>query len=146
MRHPKITLLKIVIALLIFTFIPVTGCSKFEDFKENLASRAAQRKEDDKRNFSTMHEFEDYYSKEIKNALKNKKKSALKELFCDAVLENTYDMDEGLKYVFSLEDWSDFSFSKGNSSPIISSPDFNATGLALDAALFSLTFENFLPS
>ena len=109
-------LLKILCCVLIMSFIPLSGCNRFEDFKENLASRSAQRKEDDKRSFSTMHEFEDYYSKEIKKALKDKKKSALKELFCDTVLENTYDMDEGLKYVFSLADWSDFSFAKGNSS------------------------------
>ena len=116
MRHLKNTLLKLVAALLIFSLIPVTGCSKFEDFKEDLESRSAQRKEDGKRSFSTMHEFDDYYSKEIKNALKDNKKSALKDLFCDTVLENTYDMNEGLKYVFGLEDWSDFSFSKGNCS------------------------------
>ena len=112
----KKTLLKVLCFILIVSFIPATGCSKFEDFKERLESRSAQRKEDDKRSFSTMHEFEDYYAKEIKKALKDKKKSALKELFCDAVLENTYDMDEGLKYVFGLEDWSDFSFSNGNCS------------------------------
>ncbi|MBO4681861.1 MAG: DUF5104 domain-containing protein [Clostridiales bacterium] len=112
----KKTFLKILCFVLIISFIPLAGCSKFEDFKENMASRSAQRKEDEKRSFSTMHEFEDYYAKEIKSALKDKKKSALKELFCETVLENTYDMDEGLKYVFGLEDWSDFSFSNGNCS------------------------------
>jgi hypothetical protein len=112
----KKVLEKLVICLLIFTLIPVSGCSFIDDFKENLESRSAQRKEDNKRSFSTMNEFEKYYSKEIKAALKDKKKSALKDLFCDTVLENTYDMNEGLKYVFSLADWSDFSFAKGNSS------------------------------
>lgn len=112
----KRALEKLVICLLIFTLIPVSGCSFIDDIKENIEKRSEQRKEDNKRSFSTMHDFEDYYSKEIKNALKDKKKSALKDLFCDTVLENTSDMDEGLKYVFGLEDWSDFSFSKGNCS------------------------------
>ena len=116
MNFFKMTLLKTICILLMISFIPVTGCSRLEEFKEDLASRSAQQKEDDKRSFSGMHEFEDYYSKEIKNALNDKKKSALKDLFCETVLENTYDMDEGLKYVFELEDWSDFSFSKGNCS------------------------------
>ena len=112
----KKSFLKILCLVLILSFIPISGCDKFEDLKENFESRSAQRKEDDKRSFSTMNEFKDYYSKEIKKALKDKKKSALKELFCDTVLENTYDIDEGLKYVFGLEDWSDFSFSNGNCS------------------------------
>ena len=107
---------KIICLLLIFSFIPVTGCSFIEDFKQDLESRSAQRKEDEKRSFSGMHEFQDYYAKEIRNALKDKNNSALKDLFCETVLENTYDMDEGLKYVFSLEDWSDFSFTNGNCS------------------------------
>ena len=116
MNKIKKVLEKLVICLLIFTLIPVTGCSFIDDFKENLESRSAERKEDNKRSFSTMHEFEKYYSKEIKAALQDKKKSALKDLFCDTVLENTYDMNEGLKYVFSLEDWSGFTFSGGDCS------------------------------
>jgi hypothetical protein len=120
MNTLKKTLFKAVCVLLIFSFIPVTGCSRLEEFKENFESRSeqrkAQKKEDEKRSFSTMHEFEKYYSKEIKAALKDKKKSDLKDLFCETVLENTYDMNEGLKYVFGLADWSDFSFANGNSS------------------------------
>ena len=76
-----------------------------------------ERKEDDKaRSFSTAHDFEDYYEKEIKHALQNNDKKALKGLFCEAVLDNTYDMNEGLEYLFGLEDWSEFSFSGGNCS------------------------------
>ena len=116
MRHLKSTLLRIVTALLILSFIPVTGCSKFEEYKENLASRSAQRKADRKRSFSDMHEFRDYYFKGIKNALRYNDKNALKELFCGTVLENTYDIDEGLKYVFGLEDWSEFTLSNANCS------------------------------
>ena len=115
--------LKVLCFVLIFSFIPVTGCSKFDDFREDLESRMdrkrderKERKEDDGRSFSTSHDFEDYYSKEIKKALQDKKKSALKDLFCETVLENTYDMDEGLDYVLGLEDWSGFSFSNGNNS------------------------------
>ena len=111
---------RIICAILILTLIPAVGCSKLEDFKENLESRAAQRreqqKEDNKRSFSTMHDFEDYYTKGIKNALRYNDKKALKELFCETVLMNTYDIDEGLKYVFKREDWSDFTLSKANCS------------------------------
>ena len=112
----KKTLLKAVCAILMISFIPVTGCSKFEDFKENLESRSAQRKEDNKRRFGEMHEFQDYYDKEIKKALKNNDKAALMDLFCETVIENTYDLDEGLKYVFEMEDWSEFTYSKGQCS------------------------------
>ena len=111
---------KLVCALLVLTFIPVTGCSKLGDFKENLESRTAQRreqrKEDNKRSFSTMHDFEDYYTKGIRDALRYNDKKALKDLFCETVIENTYDIDEGLKYVFKREDWSDFTLSKANCS------------------------------
>lgn len=121
MKTLKKTLIKAVCALLIFSFIPVTGCSIIGDFKENLESRMErkreERKEDDKaRSFSTAHDFEDYYEKEIKHALQNNDKKALKGLFCEAVLDNTYDMNEGLEYLFGLEDWSEFSFSGGNCS------------------------------
>lgn len=121
MKNLKKTLIKAVCALLIFSFIPVTGCSIIGDFKENLESRMErkreERKEDDKaRSFSTAHDFEDYYEKEIKHALQNNDKKALKGLFCEAVLDNTYDMNEGLEYLFGLEDWSEFSFSGGNCS------------------------------
>ena len=112
----KKTFLKILCLVLIMSFIPLSGCDKFEDLKENFESRSAQRKEDDKRSFSTMNEFKDYYSKEIKQALKDKSKNALKDLFSETVLENTCDMDEGINYVFFLEDWSDFTFSDGNCS------------------------------
>ncbi|MCR5287221.1 MAG: DUF5104 domain-containing protein [Saccharofermentans sp.] len=121
MKTLKKTLIKAVCALLIFSFIPVTGCSIIGDFKENLESRMErkreERKEDDKaRSFSTAHDFEDYYEKEIKHALQNNDKKALKGLFCEAVLDNTYDMNEGLEYLFGLKDWSEFSFSGGNCS------------------------------
>ena len=121
MKTLKKTLIKAVCALLIFSFIPATGCSIIGDFKENLESRMErkreERKEDDKaRSFSTAHDFEDYYEKEIKHALQNNDKKALKGLFCEAVLDNTYDMNEGLEYLFGLEDWSEFSFSGGNCS------------------------------
>ena len=71
--------------LLIFSFIPVTGCSIIGYFKENLESRMErkreERKEDDKaRSFSTANDFEDYYEKEIKRALQNNDKKALKGL------------------------------------------------------------------
>lgn len=120
MKLLKKTLITAVCALLIFSFIPVTGCSKLGEFKENLESRAAQRreqqKEDNKRSFSTMHDFKDYYTKGIKEALRYNDKKALKSLFCDTVLENTYDMDEGLKYIFGREDWSGFTLSGANCS------------------------------
>lgn len=115
-----------VCALLIFSFVPVTGCSKLEDFRENIESRMdrarAERKErkgnkeDDGRSFSTANEFEAYYSEKIEKALKSNRKTALKDLFCKTVLENTYDMTEGLDYLFGLEDWSGFTFSDSNSS------------------------------
>ena len=117
---------KFICILLIFTFIPVTGCSKFEDFKEDIESRMDEkrkerkeqkgRKEDEGLHFSTAHDFEDYYGEKISKALKSNKKTALKDLFCETVLENTYDMNEGLDYLFGLEDWSGFIFSEGNCS------------------------------
>ena len=130
MKTLKKTLINAVCALLIFSFIPATGCSIIGDFKENLESRMErkreERKEDDKaRSFSTAHDFEDYYEKEIKRALQNNDKKALKGLFCEAVLDNTYDMNEGLEYLFGLEDWSGFSFSGGNCS---SRKEYNKDG------------------
>lgn len=117
---------KLICILLIFTFIPVTACSKFEDFKEDIESRMDEkrkerkeqkgRKEDEGRHFSTAHDFEDYYGEKIAKALKSNKRTALKGLFCEAVLDNTYDMNEGLDYLFGLEDWSGFIFSEGNCS------------------------------
>ncbi len=117
----KKAFLKVLCLVLIISIVPLSGCSRFEDFKENLESRMErkreERKEDDKaRSFSTAHDFEDYYEKEIKHALQNNDKKALKGLFCEAVLDNTYDMNEGLEYLFGLEDWSEFSFSGGNCS------------------------------
>ena len=121
MKTFKRSLIRAVCALLIFSLIPVAGCSKLEDFKENLESRVErrreERREDDKaRSFSTANEFKEYYGEEIEKALKNSRKTALKGLFCEAVLENTYDMNEGLEYLFDLEDWSGFEFSGGNCS------------------------------
>ncbi len=117
----KKAFLKVLCLVLIISIVPLSGCSRFERFKENLESRMErkreERKEDDKaRSFSTAHDFEDYYEKEIKHALQNNDKKALKGLFCEAVLDNTYDMNEGLEYLFGLEDWSEFSFSGGNCS------------------------------
>ena len=117
----KKAFLKVLCLVLIISIVPLSGCSRFERFKENLESRMErkreERKEDDKaRSFSTAHDFEDYYEKEIKHALQNNDKKALKGLFCEAVLDNTYDMNEGLEYLFGLEDWSGFSFSGGNCS------------------------------
>lgn len=106
----------IICILLILSFFPLTGCSFIDDFKNNLESRSEQRKEDSKRSFSEMHGFLDYYSKEISKAMKDNNQMALKDLFCETVLENTYDIDEGLKYVFGREDWSGFTLSKGNCS------------------------------
>ncbi len=117
----KKAFLKVLCLVLIISLVPLSGCSIIGDFKENLESRMErkreERKEDDKaRSFSTAHDFEDYYEKEIKHALQNNDKKALKGLFCEAVLDNTYDMNEGLEYLFGLEDWSEFSFSGGNCS------------------------------
>jgi hypothetical protein len=106
----------IICILLFFSLFQVTGCSFIDDFKNNLESRREQRKEDSKRSFSEMHGFRDYYFKEIRKALNDNNKKALKELFCDTVLENTYDIDEGLEYVFGREDWSGFTLSNGNCS------------------------------
>lgn len=106
----------IICILLIFSLFQVTGCSFIEDFKYNFESRSEQRKENSKRSFSEMHGFQDYYSKEISKAMKDNNQKALKDLFCGTVLENTYDIDEGLKYIFSREDWSGFTLSKGNCS------------------------------
>jgi hypothetical protein len=116
MNTIKKTSAGIICILLIFSLFQVTGCGFIEDFKDSLESRREQRKEDSKRSFSNIHEFQNYYFKEIKNALKNNDKKALKNLFCDTVLENTYDIDEGLKYVFGREDWSEFTLSNGNCS------------------------------
>ena len=117
----KKAFLKVLCLVRIISIVPLSGCSRFERFKENLESRMErkreERKEDDKaRSFSTAHDFEDYYEKEIKHALQNNDKKALKGLFCEAVLDNTYDMNEGLEYLFGLEGWSEFSFSGGNCS------------------------------
>jgi len=114
---------KAICALLIFSLIPAAGCSKLEGFKENLESRMErrreERKEDDKaRSFSTANDFEDYYEQEIRRALQKSDKKALKGLFCETVLENTYDINEGLDYIFGLEDWSEFKFSDGNCSSL----------------------------
>ena len=106
----------IICILLIFSIFQVTGCSFIDDFKDNLESRSEQRKENSRRSFSEMHGFQDYYSKEISKAMKDNNQKALKDLFCETVLENTYDIDEGLKYVFGREDWSGFTLSKGNCS------------------------------
>ena len=106
----------IICILIIFSIFQVTGCSFIDDFKYNFESRSEQRKEDSKRSFSEMHGFQDYYSKEISKAMKDNNQKALKDLFCGTVLENTYDIDEGLKYIFSREDWSGFTLSKGNCS------------------------------
>ena len=102
--------------LLVFSLFQVTGCGLIGDFKENLESRREQRKEDSRRSFTNMHDFRDYYFKEIKQALRYNDKKALKSLFCDTVLENTYDIDEGLKYIFGREDWSGFTLSRANCS------------------------------
>lgn len=106
----------IICILLILSFFPLTGCSFIDNFKDNLESRREQRKEDSKRSFSEMHGFQDYYFKEISKAMKGNDIKALKDLFCDTVLENTYDIDEGLKYVFGREDWSGFTLSNGKCS------------------------------
>ncbi|MBR3461749.1 MAG: DUF5104 domain-containing protein [Clostridiales bacterium] len=106
----------IICILLIFSLFLMTGCSFIESFKDNLESRREERKENSKRSFSEMHGFQDYYLKEITKAMKGNDKKALKDLFCETVLENTYDIDEGLEYVFGREDWSGFSMSNGNCS------------------------------
>lgn len=116
MNTIKKALAGIICILLIFSLFQMTGCSFIESFKDNLESRREERKENSKRSFSEMHGFQDYYFKEISKAMKGNDKKALKDLFCKTVLENTYDIDEGLEYVFGREDWSGFSMSNGNCS------------------------------
>ncbi len=106
MKNLKKTLIKLVCFLLIFSFIPVTGCN----FKDILKKRRTDRKEENKRSFTEMHQFRDYYDKGLKKALKENDKQALKELFAETVIENTSDLNEGLDYIFGLEDWSEFSY------------------------------------
>lgn len=106
MKNLKKTLITLVCLLLIFSFVPVTGCNSISRYKR----KRADRKEENNRSFTGMHQFREYYDKEIQKTLKDNDKQAFKKLFAETVIENTYDMNEGLDYVFGLEDWSEFSF------------------------------------
>ena len=83
-----------------------------------MESRKAQQAADESRNFNEANDFLSFYEKSIKNALGNKDKSALKDLFCKTVIDNTADMDDGLEYIVNLEDWSIFSGGASNCSSL----------------------------
>lgn len=113
MKTLKVLAVKAVACCLLFAFIPVTGC---DSFKQRMAANRAQREEEEKYKFDTDKDFLNFYRKEITNALRENDKAALKELFCEYVVENTDDLDEGISYVMEMEDWNEIGVLRSNSS------------------------------
>ena len=113
MKTLKELAVKAVACCLLFAFIPFTGC---DSFKERMAANRARREEDEKYKFDTDKDFLNFYRKEITNALRTNDKAALKELFCEYVVENTDDLDEGISYVMELVDWNEIGVLRSNSS------------------------------
>ena len=104
---------KAVTCSLLAALVLCTGC---DSFRERMAERRAQRAEDEKYLFDNDEDFLNFYRKEIKNALRNRDKSALIELFCENVIENTCDIDEGAEYLIEMEEWDDIGTLRSNSS------------------------------
>lgn len=113
MKGIKDFALKAVACCLILAFIPVTGCNRIKD---RMADRRAQREEEEKLKFDSDKDFLNYYRKEITNALRTGDKDALEDLFCENVIENVSDLDEGIEYVLTMEDWSAIGTLRSNSS------------------------------
>ena len=113
MNRLKEIAVKAVTCCLLLTLIPVTGCSAI---KERMDNKKAQRELEEKYKFSTDKDFLNFYRKEITNALRTQDDDALRDLFCETVVENTDDFDEGIEYVFAMEDWSEIGTLRSNSS------------------------------
>ena len=96
--------IKIIALIMILTLIPITGCSKI---REELESRASERKEAEERVFDSEKEFCKYYEKAIGKVLHDGDKQTLKGLFCEKVIDNTVDLDEGIDYIFEMAEWSE---------------------------------------
>lgn len=106
MRTVKNTLSIILTFCIILPLFSVTGCSKF---KEAMERQRIKQSEEDALRIDKANDFLRFYEKNIKNALVNKDKSALKDLFCQTVIDTTADMENGLEYIVNLEDWSTYS-------------------------------------
>ena len=113
MNRLKDIVIRSVTCCLLLAFIPVTGCSAF---KERMAEKKAQRQEEEKYKFDTDKDFLNFYRKEITNALRKQDDDALKDLFCENVIDNTGDLDEGIEYVLGMEDWSEIDILRSDSS------------------------------
>lgn len=93
----------IIVLILIISLLPITGCSKS---RENLESRTNESVEEAERVFDSEEEFCKYYEKAIGKALYDGDKQALKELFCEKVIDNTADLDDGIDYLCEMLEWS----------------------------------------
>ena len=113
MNNIKNHVLKVVTCSLLAALILCTGC---DSFMERMAERRAERQEEQERSFDTDKDFMNYYRKEIRNTLLNRDKSALLDLFCETVVENTCDIDEGAEYIMDMEEWDDIGVLRSNSS------------------------------
>ena len=114
-RSVKATLSVILTVCLLMPLFTVAGCSKFEEAMEQY--RIKQSEEDELR-IDKANDFLGSYERKLQKALTNKDKSALKELFCQTVIDNTADMNEGLEYIIDLEDWSELGYGADNCSSI----------------------------
>ena len=101
--------------LMLLSAFSFTGCSKFAEAMER---QRAENETEEARKFETENEFFKYYNKRLLDALANKDNAALKELFCETVIDNAADLDEGIEYVLELEDWSTFSAGADNCSSL----------------------------
>ena len=113
MNSIKNHVIKAVTCSLLVAFVLFTGC---DSFMERMAERRAQREEDEKYLFENDEDFLNFYRKEIRSALMNRDKSALLDLFCETVVENTCDIDEGAEYLMELEEWDDIGVLRSDSS------------------------------
>ena len=113
MNKVKDFVIKMAACCLLLAFVPVTGCGKFKD---EMARKKAQRQEEEKYKFDNEDDFLNFYRKEITNSLRKNDKDALEELFCENVVENTDDLDEGCEYLFAMEDWSSIDTLRSNAS------------------------------
>lgn len=96
--------IKIIALLMILPLLPITGCSRFLGKPE---SQAGDRNEAEERVFDSEKDFCKYYEKAIGKALRDGDKQTLKGLFCEKVIDNTADLDDGIDYVFEMAEWSD---------------------------------------
>ena len=95
------------------SIVPLSGCNSI---RERIESNRAEREEEEKYKFDTDKDFLNFYRREITNSLRKNDKSALRSLFCETVIENTDDLDEGISYIFDLEDWDQVDMLRSNSS------------------------------